>query len=72
MTSSGLTTVNLYEPRPGSCEGFRIEKAASVAIETVSTKGFTPVNCRRKRSRQSLRKPNRATAFNDMAATHSI
>jgi hypothetical protein len=39
MTSNGTTSINLYEFRSVSREGFRIENAASVAIGNCLNEG---------------------------------
>ena len=42
MTSKGKPSINLYEPRTVSCEGFRIDNAAGVAIENCLNEGVHP------------------------------
>lgn len=42
MTSKEKPSINLYEPRTVSCEGFRIDNAAGVAIENCLNEGVHP------------------------------
>ena len=43
MTSKEKPSINLYEPRTVSCEGFRIDNAAGVAIENCLNEGVHPI-----------------------------
>ena len=45
MTFKTEPCLNLYEPQPVSREGFRIEKAASVATENCLNEGAHPKWC---------------------------